>query len=356
VTDPFELVKTEEMLIGYSAAWHDEPYKAVAVEEEFYFTPEVLDTDPKSPTVFGTIPAWFDVGGKMDVVAQDLRSGEEVIVEHKSTIHDITIGSPYWAQTLMNTQLSTYMRGARALGYRPSRILFDVLARQQQRPCEATPVELRKYTKPTKAEPVSRLYANQRENDETPAEFRLRVRESILAAPDDYYKRQDVVRLAREEYEAELDLWYTTEAMRLARETQRFPRNPDACVQIGRVCGFLAVCAGHGTLDDPSKFRRSTNKHEELEHAGKRQLPVLTNSEISTFRKCQRLHHLRYDEGWRSAKTTEPMRMGTLIHRGLEGWWIGNMHGDTEVQCVERGIVMMRDEKKTNAVPEDRVD
>lgn len=51
-------------------------------------------------------------------------------------------------------------------------------------------------------------------------------------------------------------------------------------------------------------------------------LPVISNSEMKTFRACRRLHHLQYDLLYRLATTPEALRFGTLFHRGLEAWWI----------------------------------
>jgi hypothetical protein len=339
--DPFELVKAEEMVLGYSARWFAEPLRCLAVEAEFY-TP-LLNPSTGEPS------DTFTLGGKIDVMCLDERTGEEVLTEHKTTSHDISDGAPYWAQTRMSSQLSTYMVGARSLGFNPTRIVYDVLGRPGQRPQEATPVELRKYTKPTKAEPVPRLYANQRETDETPEEFRLRIREVIAAEPEAFYKRANVVRLQYEELEAAKDVWYDAESMKLGWGMQRFPRNPDHCVMISHTCVFLGACSGYGDITDPFKFRRVENPHEELSESGRAHLRVLTNSEIKTFRGCRRLHHLRYDLGVRSIKTTEPQRSGTLVHRGLEGWWLGKKDGMDEYECLERAFEMIRME------PESRV-
>ena len=332
--DPFELVKAEEMVLGYSARWFDEPYQCLAVEAEFY-TP-LLNPSTGEPS------DTFTLGGKIDVMCRDERTSEDVLFEHKSTSFDISDGAPYWAQTRMSSQLSTYMVGARSLGFSPTRIIYDVLGRPGQRPQEATPVESRKYTQPTKKEPVPRLYANQRETDETPEEFRLRIREAIAAEPDAFYKRANVVRLEYEELEAAKDVWYVAESIKLGWAMQRFPRNPDHCCQIGRLWPYLAVCAGWGELGDPFKFRRVENAHEELSESARAHLHVLTNSEVSTFRGCARLHHIRYDERYRSIKSTEPQRSGTLVHRGLEGWWLGKKDGMDERGCLERAFAMMR--------------
>jgi hypothetical protein len=189
--DPFELVRAEEILLGYSARWFEEPLEPLLVEGEFYF--------PLVNPYTGEEHAEVQMGGKMDCVVFDPRDEKVRVLESKTSSEDIRLGSPYWLRTQLSPQLSTYMLGARSLGLDPSGIIYDVLARPQQRPLSATPVELRKYTKPTKAEPVSRLYANQRETDETPEEYRQRLRESIVASPNEYYVRAHVPLLASDE-------------------------------------------------------------------------------------------------------------------------------------------------------------
>jgi hypothetical protein len=51
------------------------------------------------------------------------------------------------------------------------------------------------------------------------------------------------------------------------------------------------------------------------------ELPLLTASRLRAFRTCARLHQLRYVEGWRPIQESEPLRFGSLFHRGLEAWW-----------------------------------
>lgn len=48
---------------------------------------------------------------------------------------------------------------------------------------------------------------------------------------------------------------------------------------------------------------------------------LLTSSRLKDARACPRLHHLRYDLGYRPAEDAEALRFGTLAHVGLEAWW-----------------------------------
>lgn len=52
-------------------------------------------------------------------------------------------------------------------------------------------------------------------------------------------------------------------------------------------------------------------------------MQTVTNSELKTFRRCQREHHILYQLGYRAREDAEALRFGTLFHRGLEALWAG---------------------------------
>src|SRR5262249_11178404 len=149
--------------------------------------------------------------GKLDVLATDTSTRETVIVEHKTSGEDISPGSPYWVRRELDGQVSGYFRGAEALGYAPASCLYDVLGKPKLRPCKATPVEDRRFTKD------GRLDGRQRATDETPEEFRARVREEIAAHPERYFQRAPVVRLEAQMAEHDLDTWHEAQLIRESR-------------------------------------------------------------------------------------------------------------------------------------------
>ena len=51
-------------------------------------------------------------------------------------------------------------------------------------------------------------------------------------------------------------------------------------------------------------------------------LKLLTNSRKRCFRRCNRLHHLQYDLGYRPVAKSEALRFGALGHDALEIWWV----------------------------------
>ncbi len=50
-------------------------------------------------------------------------------------------------------------------------------------------------------------------------------------------------------------------------------------------------------------------------------LPILTNSRLKTARACQRLHRYQYGLGYRPVVEADSLRLGSLLHLGLEAWW-----------------------------------
>ena len=227
----------------------------------------------------------------------------------------------------MDRQIGVYLRAAQQMGMDVRGIGYDVIGRPQLRPYKATPLESRKYTKATKTE-SSRLYANQRERDETPEEYGERCLAAIAAEPDTYYQRAIPVRLFQEQHECAVDTWQTAGAIRDARRLNVFPRNPDACFTWSRSCDYLSVCAGDVPIDDPLLFRREERAHEELEEVFEDDRVVLTQSCMRTFQACPRRYQNRYIHRARPVVKPDAMRSGSSVHRGVEALRNGKLLGE----------------------------
>jgi hypothetical protein len=208
------------------------------------------------------------VSGKLDKLLR--RRADQTIWfgEHKTSGADLSPGSTYWQRLRMDPQVSIYHLGVRELGHEPAGCLYDVIENPKQRPLLATPVELRKYTKSTAKEP-SRLYKDQREADETLAEYQTRLAGLISEAPDRYFARAEVVRLESEIEESLKDVTEMALQIRTGSLTGTAPRNPDACFKWNRPCDMYDACSGLASLDDDSRFIRLENVHPELALAGK---------------------------------------------------------------------------------------
>jgi hypothetical protein len=222
----------------------------------------------------------------------------------------------------MDPQIGAYLQAARQMGLDVMGVCYDAMAKPALRPQEATPVELRKYTKPTKKDPESRLYANQRDRDETSQEFEQRCLDAIAEDPASYYQRQICVRFENEHRESGADFWQTSQNIRDARRLSIFPRNPDSCIQWSRECEFLRVCAGQAEITDPVLFYKESREHEELELVEDERVR-LTQSSVRCFRSCPRKYQYRYVMGVRSQKKFEPLRMGGSLHKAIETLRLG---------------------------------
>ncbi len=265
-TDPFELVKAECLLAGYSARWFDSDLKTIAVEKNFR-TP-LIEDEYDHP--YGPVSHGYDLAGSIDAIAQSKgevsrREPSLHIIEHKTTSSDISVGSDYWRHVVaLDSQISTYEAAAKAMGFDVRDTIYDVIRKPELQPLKATPEESKKYTKPTKLEPIPRLYATQREDDESPEEYRERLTKDIIARPDWYFARKTIVRLDHDNEEHARDVVQTAEMIRHAEHRDAWPRSPHACERFRRLCDFFPVCSGESSIDDGTRYQTKTKQHEEL--------------------------------------------------------------------------------------------
>lgn len=57
---------------------------------------------------------------------------------------------------------------------------------------------------------------------------------------------------------------------------------------------------------------------------------LLTATRLRDSRACLRLHHNRYELGYRPVEDADNLRFGSLVHRGLEAWWRAPVEGRLE--------------------------
>jgi hypothetical protein len=253
--EPFERVKLEELIAGYDAIWDEQDLgeqrmRTERVEAQF-------ELELRNPQTGAASRTWR-LGGKIDAIVQ--YKGEPWIVEHKTTSEDISPGSAYWQKLRLDDQVSTYLEGARSLGFDVRGCVYDVVAKPALRQLRATPAEDRKYTKKD-----GKLYANQRETDETPEEFRVRLRENIAENPERYFGRGEVIRTPEEEQEAAWDLWQIARSIRESQLQNRHPRNVQACFAWNKACEYFGVCTGSDSLENDTRYRKVSTQNEELD-------------------------------------------------------------------------------------------
>ena len=194
------------------------------------------------------------VVGEIDAVGWQHK--RRVLVEIKTTGEDISPGSPYWRRvTHMDPQVTNYLMAAKSLGWEAAFMVWDAIRKPLIERHLATPIEKRKYTKVTAKEPVARLYANQRAEDEPAEAYEVRILEDVAEHPDWYFARSTVIRFEGEHEAHVRDLKGTVHLMQAVSQMNEAPRNPAACFQWGRECSFFAVCTGEARISDDSRFQ-----------------------------------------------------------------------------------------------------
>lgn len=303
-TDPFDTARAEAMMTVYHARNFELHFESVepgksGVEEAFDI--ELLDPEGRA------VPGWRVVG-KKDAFKRFLDGVK--VVEHKQTSQEIHGTSDYWTRLRIDTQVSIYIDAGQRLGHNVDAALYDASRRPGILPKLKTPDEKKRITKGqgcphcggrkggkggalkgsghimtrTKVDgdgrplpaPIDvqltctacdgtgwyeapRLDARQRDEDETPEDFKQRCLEEIDDDVDKHF-RMGTIRRSREDIEeSRADLVFTTATItamltyaqkvstspRDVAARRCFPRNDGACTnQYGRRCDFIDVCSG----------------------------------------------------------------------------------------------------------------
>ena len=252
--DPYEGVRAEELLAGYHRRWfHDTTlYEVLAVEAEFR-APLV------NPATWRESQTW-KLGGKIDLLLKRRADGRTLVGEHKTTVEEIKDDTAhYWSSLALDHQISAYTIGAESLGHKVDEILYDVIRKVGIRPFKETPDEAKKYVKATGA-----LYANQHDHDETPEEYRIRVRSEIESDPERYFQRRSIPRTESQIRDFMFDAWQQARTMHEQRLDGYSPRNPEACHRFG-TCPYWSLCStGSKPEAYPAEFVKVENVHQEL--------------------------------------------------------------------------------------------
>lgn len=242
--DPFERARLTAMCEAYPFRWN-----YIAREEQF----ELPITNPET----GASTPLFTNSGKNDAIVR-LEDGRLAVLERKSAR---SVDDVYWSKLELDSQVSRYFLAARQCGYDVQTVVYDVAEKPSLKPLKATPVELRQYTKKD-----GRLYANQRENDETPSEFQARCAEWIKEGQHFFAREVPITEQRIAEFHAEL--WWQQQAIRQCQITDRWWRNTEACARYD-TCEFLPICHRSDLKENtPDGYVRLMNVHPELATQG----------------------------------------------------------------------------------------
>ena len=168
--------------------------------------------------------------------------GTRTIVDHKTTGRDISYGSKYFEKKMaLDSQIDAYLLSEPG----DAVMIIDAIRRYDVPMRRATPVENRKYTLPSKSNPVPRLYKGQLEEDETEVEYRDRARLEIATSKDRRFRRVEIFRTTKELNLANREFLHTLVQIRTCAVNSVWPRNGNACGEGAYACEYSDLCIGY---------------------------------------------------------------------------------------------------------------
>lgn len=198
--------------------------------------------------------------GKIDGLVIRPDTGKTYLIEHKTTSQWGVDGSDYLHNLLWDEQSTNYLYAYKRMlhdgvieGEPVDGIFYDIIEKPSIKPFSATPPEKRKYTRD------GRLYAGQHESDETPEEFRIRVREWYAAAPRIH--TAFIYRTPADIAAQIADFNLTLKDIVAAEREGTFYRNPEACKILP--CPYRSKCLDN-VPDTDCLFMKKTARNEEL--------------------------------------------------------------------------------------------
>jgi hypothetical protein len=321
----FATAKAHALFLGWTEAFRPvlESHDVLAVESEFQFP--LLNPETEAPS------RTFVEAGKVDGLLRDRRSGQQKVLEHKTTAGGIEPESDYWLRLRMDTQVSKYILAERSKGNYVNSVLYDVVRKPAHRPLQIGLVDddgvkivfddngQRVRTKDGRKWRESSDTAQGFElqtREETPLEYHKRILAELSSDPVKYFSQREIPRLDSEVLEYMGDAWAVGQQILYYRNAGIWPRNPSACTEFGG-CEYFGLCSGRASVDGIT-FRPKPNRHSELQIV-ESDKSFLTNSRMSALHKCSRYHFLRYEQPVeRVAEESEALRVGTLFHLAVE--------------------------------------
>lgn len=214
------------------------------------------------------LPGDFRAYGRLDAICV-AKNGEHVINEDKTTSQDITPGASYWDRTLFNVQLLQYIYETRLIGWKVSRVVYEV-SRKPKTERKIVPEldenglkividdatgerALTKSGAPRQAAGEGFTIKGRLETDE---EYANRMKADILADPTRWFAQQDVFVTddQLEDFAAHREACARTiisnrqTASELVKPAQAWPRNVDSmrC----KYCDFCGFCLHGWSVED----------------------------------------------------------------------------------------------------------
>ncbi len=260
--DEITVAKLSAMLAAYYHVWQEDPIKELHPEIQFHNPLEGSRT--------------FDVAGKIDGLGW-MKDGRKVKLEAKTTIEQLDADSDYWLKLRADLQVTSYVVAARAAGFVPEVILYDVARKPGISPKQIPTLDenglkivlgpdgqrvMKKDGTPRESADVEKGYVVQ-SAIETPDQYCDRLYADILERPDFYFVRREVPVLDRdiEEFECQrlelgkLILAFRAAEKRVPIKQLAWPRNVGMTCRMG--CECVNFCLNNIEADEnhvPSGF------------------------------------------------------------------------------------------------------
>lgn len=251
--------KLARLFAAYAWFWESQPIETIEPEQTFKVK---LGDD--------------DIEGQLDgIIKIDGRIG---IHEYKTSGEDIAVGASYWNRLTLDVQTPLYFLAARAMGYEPEFILYDVTRKPTIRVKSLTKVEASRMALEMRTGGSCSYFAESftdgeaeeaiASKTESLGMYGARLTADIGTRPGFYFQRIPVNRTEAELENLIRDVQGTIGAIEFHRERAvGFPRNPNACDAFG-LCDFFSLCSHNNQpiagQPAPDGFRRREHLHPEL--------------------------------------------------------------------------------------------
>lgn len=247
--DMYEKVICLTLMAGYTWRYADDPAIHLAVEQPFLCNLVNPETGNQSRT--------FSHAGKIDGIIEIPGPGgqnRQMLYELKTTGEDIAEGSNYWLRLQYDPQISGYVLAAKAYGFNPEGVVYDVIRKPTIRPKNIPTLDAngdaivldangdRVYLangQPRKSGDKEKGYVAVT-TPETPDQFADRLWESIQENPDFYYQRREITRLDDDLAAWQGDAWGIAKTILWCMKNRYWPREISkfSC----DYCDYLPIC------------------------------------------------------------------------------------------------------------------
>lgn len=269
--DAYEHQTVRTLVYGHQWRWGDS-WKVLASEATFQL--------PLVNPATGRSSRRFTLAGKLDAFVT-LPDSRLAVVEYKTAGEDISPESDYWPRLRCDPQIAQYILGARALGFEPACVMYDVTRKPTISPGNVPLLDendlkvvldvqgqrvMTKQGKPRQTSDTALGYVLQ-VRPETPDEWAGRLWADMVSRPDHYFARREIPILDDELARFQAELWQQAGAIGHAGHQGCWYRN------VGRwtcpMCTYSEICLNGIQVgpDDPAPagFLKNGSVHPELD-------------------------------------------------------------------------------------------